>query len=63
MASGEKPVIVSKKTSFNEVVDEACERLMDSQIRYSIRRIQKMSDKLDELELELDKFLLQKNGK
>ena len=63
MASGEKPVIVSKKSSFNEVVDEACERLMDSHIRYSIKRIQKMSDQLDELELELDKFLLQKNGK
>ena len=63
MASGEKPVIVSQKTSFNEVVDDACDRLMESQVRYSIRKIQKMRDRLDEIELELDEFLLRKNGK
>jgi len=63
MASGEKPVIVSKKSSFNEVVDKACDRLIDSQVRFSIRRIQQMRDRLDELELELDEFLSQKNVK
>ena len=63
MAIGEKPVIVSKKTSFSEVVDEACGRLRESQIQYSIRRIMKMSDQLDEIELELEEFLSQKNGK
>jgi len=63
MASGEKPVIISRKPLFNEVVEEACDRLMDSQVRYSIRRIQQMGDQLDELELELDEFLLHKNGK
>jgi hypothetical protein len=63
MASGEKPVTVSKKPLFNEVVDKACDRLMDSQVRYSIRKIQQMRDQLDEMELELDEFLSRKNGK
>ena len=63
MASGEKPVIVSKKPSFNDVVDGACDRLMDSQVRYSIRKIQQMRDRLDELELELEEFLSHKSGK
>ena len=63
MAFGEKPAIVSKRPSFNEVVDEACERLMDKQVQYSIRRIQEMGERLDGLERELDEFLLQKNGK
>ena len=63
MTSGEKPVIVTKNPSFNEVVDEACDRLMDSQVKYSIRKIQQMSDNLDELEMELDIFLSNKNGK
>ncbi|MDR2730499.1 MAG: hypothetical protein LBB81_06330 [Treponema sp.] len=44
-------------TSFSEVLDKACERLMDQQIKYSIRRIQAMEEKLIYLERELDEFL------
>ena len=60
MASGKKPAIISGISSFSEVVDEACERLMEQQVKYSIRRIQEMKDRLDGLERELDEFLFHK---
>jgi len=47
--------------SFSDVVNEACEKLMSQQIKYSIRRIHKMEEFLCSLEKELDDFLLQKN--
>ena len=62
MTSGKKSTIVSNKASFNEVLDEACEQLMDRQVRYSIRRIEEMGERLAGLERELDEFLSQKNG-
>jgi hypothetical protein len=46
--------------SFSDVVDEACEKLKDRQIKYSIRRIHEMRERLYNLEKELDFFLLQK---
>jgi hypothetical protein len=58
MTYGKKPAVVPGITSFSEVVDEACEKLMDKQISYSIRRIQKMEERLASLERELDDFLL-----
>jgi hypothetical protein len=60
MISGDKNTTVSKRTSFNEVVDEACDRLMEQQVRYSIGRIEKLGEMLDSLERELDEFLSQK---
>jgi len=60
MTLSEKPAAVPVY-SFSEVVDEACEQLADKQIKYSIRRIQKMKKRLIDLERELDAFLLQKN--
>ena len=63
MVLGEKPVAVSDRSSFSEVVDEACERLMERQIKYSIRRIQEMEDRLSELERELDDFLFKREQK
>ena len=48
--------------SFSSVVDETCERLMERQIQYSIRRIQEMKDRLAALEQELDIFLITKDG-
>jgi hypothetical protein len=54
-------LVTSDSYSFNEVVDSACEKLMDQQIKYSIRRIQKMEEKLTDLEKELDIFLFQRD--
>jgi len=50
--------VVSNASSFSDVVNEACEKLMDRQIKYSIRRIQEMDEHLTCLEKELDEFLL-----
>jgi hypothetical protein len=48
--------------SFSDVVEQACEKLMDRQIKYSIQRIQEMDLLLCNLEKELDDFLFQKDG-
>jgi hypothetical protein len=58
MTLDEKYTVIPGLSSFSEVVDEACEKLMDRQINYSIRRIQEMEERLSGLELELDTFLL-----
>jgi hypothetical protein len=62
MAYSEKSAIVSKDASFSDVLDETCERLIDKQLQYSIRRIHEMDGRLAALEHELDEFLLVKNG-
>ncbi|MDR1318776.1 MAG: hypothetical protein LBJ90_04050 [Treponema sp.] len=63
MVFGENPVIISKNSSFETVLDDTCEQLMDRQIRYSLRRIHELEDRLRCLEQELDEFLLQNTGK
>ena len=63
MTYGKKPASVSDVYTFSEVVDRACEQLLDRQIKYSIRRIQAMDERLAELEKELDDFLSQRNRK
>lgn len=60
MAFGEKPVIASQNITFEAVLDASCERLMERQVEYSIRRIQEMESLLEGLERELDAFLIQK---
>jgi len=60
MNFGNNPVIISKKNSISEVINETCERLKDRQIQYSIRRIYEMEETLNNLEHELNEFLLSK---
>jgi hypothetical protein len=55
-----KPAVASGIYSFNEVVNSACEKLLDRQIQYSIRRIHQMEERLAGLEKELDDFLRQR---
>ena len=62
MSSGEKPVSISMDAPFSSVIDETCERLMERQIKHSIKRIQEMENRLAALEQELDNFLISKNG-
>jgi hypothetical protein len=61
MVFGRKNAAISEIFSFSELVDETCERLMDRQVKYSIRRIREMEVCLAGLERELDDFLLRKN--
>jgi hypothetical protein len=60
MNIGEKPPTMSKAAAFSAVVDNACERLQDRQVTYSIQRLQEMEGRLAGLERELDVFLLGK---
>jgi len=55
--SEEKSQVMTDMYTFSEVVENACEGLMDRQIKYNIRRIQQMEDCLNLLEQELDGFL------
>ena len=57
MTLNEKSAAVPGVYSFTEVVDEACSKLKDRQIKYSIQRIQVMEDRLSGMEKELDAFL------
>ena len=44
-------------SSFECIVDTACERLWGKQVEYSIRRIKAMEEKLDFIEKELEELL------
>jgi hypothetical protein len=60
MVFGDKPAIITKKSSFTDMVDDACDRLMEKQVEFSILRIRQMEERLNALEQELDEFLAQK---
>ena len=57
MAFEQRPVIVTEDTSFDSVLDSACERLWDKHTQHSIRRIDELGEELDRLEKELDQFI------
>ena len=61
MTLKEKSAAVADMYTFSDVVDKACEKLMDRQAKHSIRRIQEMEDCLAGLEKELDDFLRMKD--
>ncbi|MDR2718672.1 MAG: hypothetical protein LBB89_11505 [Treponema sp.] len=52
----EKAAPVSDFT-FDSLLDETCERLLDRQVKYAIQRIYDMEKRLSNLERELDEFL------
>jgi hypothetical protein len=56
----EKKAAVSDPPSFEAVLDKTCDRLRDTKIQYSIRRLQEMERNLDILEQELEEILLKK---
>jgi hypothetical protein len=45
--------------SFDSILEETCERLLDRQVKYAIQRIHEMEKRLSNLERELDEFLQQ----
>jgi hypothetical protein len=57
MTFEKRPVIITEDTSFDSVLNSACERLWDKHSKYSLRRIQELSEELDKLEKELDQFI------
>jgi hypothetical protein len=53
---GETTTPISDFT-FDSILDETCERLLDRQVKYAIQRIYEMEKRLGNLEQELDEFL------
>ena len=47
----------SSELTFDSILNETCERLMDRQAKYSIQRIYELEKRLDRLERELDEFM------
>jgi len=43
--------------TFDSLLDETCERLLDRQVKYTIQRIYDMEKRVANLERELDEFL------
>ena len=46
-----------KQSSFESLLDTACERLHEKQVELSVRRINELEEKLETLEKELSEFL------
>ena len=60
MTTEERASLLSEMT-FDSILDETCERLLDRQAKYSIQRIYEMEKRLEILECELDEFLRKKH--
>ena len=61
MATGEKAAPFSQ-ISFDSLLDETCERLLNRQAKYFIQRIGEMEKRLCGLESELDEFMQNKKS-
>jgi hypothetical protein len=59
MSAGEDDNIYGDDDSFEAMVDNACSRLWDRKVRYSLRRIRELEEILEGIERELDELLLQ----
>ncbi|MDR2742283.1 MAG: hypothetical protein LBB98_09055 [Treponema sp.] len=51
--SGEKATVLSEQSSFNEVLNGACDRLWDKKVELSIRRIKQLDEYLIRMDQEL----------
>ena len=56
MTTEDKASLLSDLT-FDSILNETCERLMDRQAKLSIQRICELEKRLDRLESELEEFL------
>jgi hypothetical protein len=57
-AEEQEDVSRSASDSFESMLDDACSRLMDRKVRYSLRRIRELDEILEKTERELDEILL-----
>jgi hypothetical protein len=53
----EDTAMPSSGFTFDSLLEETCERLLDRQVKYAIQRIHEMEKRLGNLERELDEFL------
>lgn len=57
MALEKKPMVLTDESSFEVVLDTACDRLREKHVQYSLKRISEMDEELRILEKELDDFI------
>jgi hypothetical protein len=57
--TGGEAAVLSDQHSFERIVEESCNRLWDTKVRYSIRQIHELEELLNSLEQDLDAFLEQ----
>lgn len=57
-----KKVVFSDPPSFEELLDETCERLWDKKRQYTLRRLQELDNRLTCLERELEQLIFDPPG-
>jgi hypothetical protein len=62
MANDKKVSTVTESLSFESLLAETCDRLWDTKVRYSIRRIQELDRHLALLEGELESLIRGDHG-
>jgi len=50
-------MLFNQETSFETLIDEVCERLQDTRQQGYLKRIKKLNETLDALDVELDQLL------
>jgi hypothetical protein len=54
-----KKDVLSDPPSFEEILDETCERLWDKKKQYTLRRLRELDERLTRLERELEQLLFE----
>jgi hypothetical protein len=57
MTQEKNELAVIRETSFQTVLDGACNALQDKQTRYSLRKLEEFDELLGDMERELDNFI------
>jgi len=58
MTFDKEPAVLAEDTSFDSVLNTACERLWDKHSQHTIRRLQELGEELNKIEKELEQFLV-----
>jgi hypothetical protein len=53
---------LAEELRLETILDSACQRLQDKQVTYSIRKLQELDLRLEDLEKELDGFIRRNTG-
>jgi hypothetical protein len=61
--SFENGTLIPDNTSFEIILDHACERLWEKKIQISLRKLGELDNTLQGLERELDAFLLREKSR
>jgi len=57
------PVLSNQQLSFENLLENICERLHDTRLQGSLKRIQRMEETLNVIEIELEELLALQTGR